>query len=162
MWHDQDCCEYVRIEDIDGDLDDLLKGPILKAEEVSSSDPAFYKPDTVSDEESFTWTFYKLVNNAGYLTIRWLGTSNGYYSESVTFEETKKPTKDVVLSPSPTFVFGWVAENINSNYAAWSTWQSSGNWSDAEQFFNETSDDVQSQGLTYFCLKNKPGHDNEI
>ena len=80
MWHEQDCCEDVYIDDVAGNLDDLLESPIVMAESVSSSeDPG--KPC----DESYTWTFYKVATTKGYVTIRWYGSSNGYYSERVTF-----------------------------------------------------------------------------
>ena len=82
MYHSQNCCESVYIEDIIGDLDDLLNSPITMAEESYSNENP---PESNYSPESFTWTFYKFATIKGYVTIRWYGTSNGYYSESADF-----------------------------------------------------------------------------
>lgn len=98
MYHKQDCCEDVYIESIVGDLDDLLKGPILKAEKSTSGNMAppkrAYDPDEDPEyrkPESYTWTFYKLATIGGYVDILWFGESNGYYSERVHFGCTVNP-----------------------------------------------------------------------
>lgn len=85
LYHSQDCCEHVYIESIVGDLSDLVGTQLLVSEEVDSEgmnipeDPDGYTP------ESFTWTFYKFATIKGYVDVRFYGSSNGYYSESVSF-----------------------------------------------------------------------------
>ena len=73
--HEQDCCEDVKIEDINGDLSDLVGVPLLVAEErMSYGDGEYYH---------YTWTFYTFRSIKGSVDIRWIGSSNGYYSEWV-------------------------------------------------------------------------------
>jgi hypothetical protein len=86
MFHEQDCCEAVSIEDITGDLQDLVGSPVILAEKVSSKDLPD-KEDSYND--SYTWTFYRISTRKGGVVIRWYGSSNGYYSEEVDFEEIK-------------------------------------------------------------------------
>ena len=76
--HQQDCCETVRINDIVGDLQDLVGEPLLISEEVKGAT----EPDE-EHYESYSYTFYKFATRKGYVDVRWLGESNGYYSESV-------------------------------------------------------------------------------
>lgn len=79
LHHFQGCCESVVIEDIDGPLSDL-KGVVTQADESSNKDDS-------GAHESATWTFYRISTAGGSVAIRWCGTSNGYYSETVDFSE---------------------------------------------------------------------------
>ena len=90
LYHPQECCETIEIEDVCGDINDLLDTPILLAEEVTHHNEI---PDGVNVPiycESHTWTFYRIGSVKGDITIRWLGSSNGWYSESVEFERIGK------------------------------------------------------------------------
>lgn len=76
--HMQDCCESVQIEDIVGDLSNLVGAPLLVAEErTNKTDPPAWR------NVSYTWTYYTFRTIKGTVDVRWFGMSNGYYSESV-------------------------------------------------------------------------------
>lgn len=88
LWYQGDCCATCHIEDICGDLDDLIGHPLLVAEVSTNTNE---NPPGISPEyqDSFTWTYYKLDTIKGGVTIRWYGESNGYYSEEVSFREIR-------------------------------------------------------------------------
>jgi hypothetical protein len=79
LWHQQDCCESVQLEDVIGSLEDLENTEIIEAKVLDG------KQEDGKYGESMTWTFYDIRTNKGSVTLRWLGVSNGYYSESVEF-----------------------------------------------------------------------------
>ena len=83
FYHKQDCCEFVFIEDINGNIDDIIAKEILKFEERTE-----YSSDDWGDSQ--TYTFYDIETFDKHIQIRWCGSSNGYYSESVDFEEIKE------------------------------------------------------------------------
>lgn len=84
LYHSQDCCESVYLNDVVGNLDDLLNSTILMAYEASNHDEVT-EARQLGDEDFYseTWTFYHLATLKGYVSLRWIGSSSGYYSESV-------------------------------------------------------------------------------
>ena len=91
--HSQDCCEHVFIDDVTGDWADLIGERLMAAYESSSGDgeverpPWEYKPEEElnTGDDSYTWTFYHFACRKGSVSVRWYGSSNGYYSESVDY-----------------------------------------------------------------------------
>ena len=83
LYHRQNCCESVRLNDVNvvGADDALVGSPIVEADVRTNSDD----PPRTEWNKSWTWTFYRLATARGTVTLRWLGESNGYYSEGVSF-----------------------------------------------------------------------------
>lgn len=79
--HYQDCCEDVRLVDFEDYSLDGFEGATLR--EITEAS------ECAADEEEYesrTWTFYTVRTSKGDLWMRWLGESNGYYSEEVSIE----------------------------------------------------------------------------
>lgn len=77
MYHEQDCCEEVWIEDIESNknIDDYKDAVVI--------DMYVTTAENTASSESGTFTFYNLNTSKGSINIRWNGESNGYYSEEV-------------------------------------------------------------------------------
>lgn len=89
MYHPQDCCKEVSLEDVNGNISDLIGTPITAAEGCSFGENGKNAEDMslpYYHDESFTWTFYTFGTAKGRVVLRWYGSSNSYYSESVYFK----------------------------------------------------------------------------
>ena len=75
MIHHQDCCETVYLADVVGSFEDLIGYPILEASE------SFV--DISTEVMSSTASYYNFKTVKASVQLRWVGESNGYYSETV-------------------------------------------------------------------------------
>ena len=83
IYHEQDCCETVRIVDTEGEWHDLIGKPILEATKEEEQ-------RETEDYESETKTALTFRVDGATVISRWIGESNGYYSESVDIREITK------------------------------------------------------------------------
>jgi hypothetical protein len=88
--HEQDCCEQVFLEDGLDDLKRMIGQIVLFAEEVFEE-----REPLDENDDSFTWTFYKISTINKDCTLRFYGCSNGYYSEDVYVNFVKSDRKTV-------------------------------------------------------------------
>ena len=86
IFHEQDCCESVHIEDTEGNWHELIGKVIVEATNESTSE------GEPPNEYSESWTRTTLTFKVDDATVisRWIGESNGYYSESVDIEMVAK------------------------------------------------------------------------
>ena len=85
LYHEQDCCENVRLVDVIGDVDIILNKEIIFAEEDSGAkDPEWH---TSYDYDCHhTWTKFVLGTKNANVEFWFLGESNGYYGESISIK----------------------------------------------------------------------------
>lgn len=88
IYHAQDCCESVYLEDICGELKDLVGSPILVAEERcfdgrDAEGIALSNKYPQNGEDYYIWTFYEIKTIKGCVTLRWYGSTSSQYSVSV-------------------------------------------------------------------------------
>jgi hypothetical protein len=82
VYHEQDCCETVAISGQDGNFDKLIGKPIVEARDF-----AVDTGESESDYDSQTTTTLVFRVDDQTVISRWIGDSNGYYSESVDIAE---------------------------------------------------------------------------
>jgi hypothetical protein len=78
FYHDQECCEQVWLEDGLEDLEKMIGEKVLHAEVIEDALDEY--------DDSYTWTYYKISTLNHDCTLRFYGTSNGYYSEGIDIE----------------------------------------------------------------------------
>lgn len=76
MIHHQECCESVYLADVVGSFEDLIGYPLLEvSESIVNIESTEY--------ESATASYYNFRTIKASVQLRWVGESNGYYSETV-------------------------------------------------------------------------------
>lgn len=80
MYHTQGVCETVVINDISGNIEDLLESPILNA--IKRVD---VRKQIVDEYNNFLLIFFKLVTAKGQVVIRWYSEADGYSPYDVDF-----------------------------------------------------------------------------
>ena len=79
----------------------ILRNGLVSTSFVAS--PNTVKPITLAETRSNRtthefgdkrWTFYELQGSGGYVTIRWYGSSNGYYGTGVDIRRKAAPSTD--------------------------------------------------------------------
>ncbi len=84
LYHCQSCCENIRIEDTQGNWHDLIGKVIVEANKREGD---FGEP---YDAESWMRTEFTFKVDDATVISRWIGESNGYYSESVDIKVATK------------------------------------------------------------------------
>ncbi len=93
-YHCRECCEDFRFIKCDGDIGSLFGTVKVAEEDGGASAPDEFRSMVVDD--SHTWTKLTIATASATVHFWFLGQSNGYYGESVDFQElTKEQVDDI-------------------------------------------------------------------
>ena len=81
VYHEQDCCETVAISGQDGSFDKLIGKPLIEARDFAVDTGE----EGIDDSQTTTTLVFRVDDQT--VISRWVGDSNGYYSESVDIAE---------------------------------------------------------------------------
>ena len=81
VYHEQDCCETVAISGQDGSFDKLIGKPIVEARDIAVDT----SEEAIDSSQTTTILVFRVDDQT--VISRWVGDSNGYYSESVDIAE---------------------------------------------------------------------------
>lgn len=84
LYHEQECCEYVRVVKVVGNVNELIGEVLFAEEDAGANEPDWYDE---SFNDSHTWTKYVLKTTNASLEFWFLGESNGYYGESISIKK---------------------------------------------------------------------------
>ena len=84
LYHEQDCCEHVRIVKVISNVNELIGEVIFAEEDAGANDPDWYDGYY---NDGHTWTKYVLKTKNASLEFWFLGESNGYYNENVSIKK---------------------------------------------------------------------------
>lgn len=94
LWHEQDCCEHVVLDEIQGSVATAVGERVLDAVVHRSIDEDEDALSMDLYDDSFTWTYYTIRTRNATLVFRWYGASNGYYSEEVDLTFSKRSDEE--------------------------------------------------------------------
>lgn len=80
MYHVQDCCENVYIDATYGCANSILNKVVDETTYFTDNYDGAYESGTISR--------FRIYCDGDYFEVKWIGTSNGYYGEGVSFYET--------------------------------------------------------------------------
>ncbi len=102
--HEQICCEDVELNDFECDVEMIVGAKIISADVAKNKNHFSESKDSPNEEfATWTWSFYKIETDKGEIWMRWIGGSNGAYSEEVSIFRVKK--EEIQTKPEPSVRF---------------------------------------------------------
>ncbi len=111
MGHVQEGDEHISLYSLRGNLDDVLHTPIVSVEEDIDD-------DSCDSPVSRTWTYYRIVTAKGAFSIRWLGISDGNYSDMPLITDITSKPRNCAAAPLMGQPYGITDSDLNESVLA--------------------------------------------